>query len=125
MTIDETTIKFLNMKIERMHQEIEYWMDENSKHKNKIVEANKILIEITKNAEFQCFDENDLIPCKTPCARKYELLCEKIQELRQCLSQEPLACDKSKEPPCHLEPSTELCQKCELNSQEQTGKTKP
>lgn len=26
-----------------------------------------------------------------------------------------LKCDKSKEPPCHLEPSNELCQKCSLN----------
>jgi hypothetical protein len=32
----------------------------------------------------------------------------------QSNSQEPLACDKSKEPPCHLEPSKDLCQKCPL-----------
>jgi hypothetical protein len=28
-------------------------------------------------------------------------------------------CDKSKEPPCHLEPSIELCKKCELNKKEE------
>jgi hypothetical protein len=32
----------------------------------------------------------------------------------------PLTCDKSKEPPCHLEPSTELCKKCSLNTKENT-----
>jgi hypothetical protein len=78
MTIDETTIKFLNMKIERMHQEIEYWMGENSKHKNKIVEANKILDEIKVNGEedggtwVSWVDRNE------------------FERLRQCLSQEPM-----------------------------------
>lgn len=38
-----------------------------------------------------------------------------IAAVKKCLSQEPLLCDKSREPPCHLEPSKELCQKCELN----------
>jgi len=33
---------------------------------------------------------------------------------------EELICDKSKEPPCHLEPSTELCKKCLLDTKENT-----
>jgi chromosome segregation ATPase len=31
---------------------------------------------------------------------------------------EELTCDKSKEPPCHLEPSPKLCGKCSLNKEE-------
>ena len=34
---------------------------------------------------------------------------------------EPLACDKTREPPCHLEPSKD-CEKCELNK---TNEMKP
>ena len=45
MTIDETTIKFLNMKIERMHKEIEYHMDEENRYKKMVKDANKILDE--------------------------------------------------------------------------------
>jgi hypothetical protein len=40
-------------------------------------------------------------------------------------SDSSLTCDKSKEPPCHLEPSIELCKKCSLNSGKETGSTKP
>ena len=36
-----------------------------------------------------------------------------------------LTCNKSKEPPCHLEPSKELCQKCSLNDNQQTKKAEP
>jgi hypothetical protein len=44
--------------------------------------------------------------------------------LDSSISQEPLVCDKNKESPCHLEPSTELCQKCPLNSQEPITESK-
>jgi hypothetical protein len=30
-----------------------------------------------------------------------------------------LTCDKTKEPPCHLEPSTQLCHKCSLNTNQE------
>ncbi len=30
--------------------------------------------------------------------------------------EERLVCDKSKEPPCHLQPSDELCGQCSLNN---------
>jgi hypothetical protein len=33
-----------------------------------------------------------------------------------------LTCDKSKEPPCHLEPSIELCKKCSLNANQSSSK---
>jgi len=39
-------------------------------------------------------------------------------------SEASLTCDKSKEPPCHLEPSTELCSKCSLNNQKEIGEKK-
>lgn len=32
--------------------------------------------------------------------------------------EQKLTCDKTREPPCHLEPSPELCAKCELNNYE-------
>jgi hypothetical protein len=31
-------------------------------------------------------------------------------------NEQKLTCDKTREPPCHLEPSDELCSKCELNN---------
>jgi hypothetical protein len=37
-------------------------------------------------------------------------------KLPKYLVPESLTCDKSKEPPCHLEPSENLCSKCSLNS---------
>jgi hypothetical protein len=46
----------------------------------------------------------DLIPLF--CPLEIALNSKKLTEL---------VCDKSKEPPCHLEPSKELCQKCLLN----------
>ena len=34
---------------------------------------------------------------------------------KQLIANQPIKCDKSREPPCHLEPSEELCSKCPLS----------
>lgn len=50
-----------------------------------------------------------------PCREAHLIISFKEVEKALSVSQEPLLCDKSREPPCHLEPSKKLCQKCELN----------
>jgi hypothetical protein len=53
--------------------------------------------------------------------QKWELgLIPKDSRVILLIPRKELICDKSKEPPCHLEPSTELCKKCPLDTKENT-----
>jgi regulator of replication initiation timing len=45
--LDKITIEFLNRKIERMHKEIEYYIDENSKIKNENIDCIEMLDRVT------------------------------------------------------------------------------
>lgn len=78
--------------------------------KKKIEAANKKLAEFPK---CECFDHVSLQFAENkPRLKKW------LEEMNALLfpRKEPLTCDKTKEPPCHLEPSAELCGKCELNN---------
>jgi hypothetical protein len=46
--------------------------------------------------------------------------CPELKEQTERKEEAKLTCDKSKEPPCHLEPSIELCKKCLLDTKENT-----
>jgi hypothetical protein len=45
--LDKITIEFLNNKVERMHKEIEYYIDENSKIKNENIDCIEMLDRVT------------------------------------------------------------------------------
>lgn len=44
-----------------------------------------------------------------------KLLAKVNDVINESCQSEALICDKTKEPPCHLEPSEKLCGKCSLN----------
>lgn len=45
----------------------------------------QLVEKIADNSQFQCFDENGLVPCKAPCAREMERFFQLFQELRNLL----------------------------------------
>lgn len=53
--------------------------------RGKIGNVALVLSEIEKLPEYQGFVENNLIPCKAPCARQYEELCKLVVQLKACL----------------------------------------
>jgi hypothetical protein len=59
--------------------------EENKQLEAMVEAANKILVEIMQNSEYQCFYENGLIPCQAQCARKYEEFCKYITDLKGVL----------------------------------------
>jgi ribonucleotide monophosphatase NagD (HAD superfamily) len=81
---DYVTLK----EAQKLQQALVYQHKEVGKLALQIAEANKIVAKIITNPEFQCFNNNGLIPCKASCARYYEVLCKSIQDLCVVLAEE-------------------------------------
>jgi len=86
-------------------------------YKAKIEAANKILTEF----DVELFNTGET---KADGTVYYNFNIDKtFKQLKEALliprkEESKLTCDKAKEPPCHLEPSTELCGKCPLDKEE-------
>lgn len=106
--LETKAVEEANQRIELLKGYVDKWYKRAIEHltEKQALEA-KIEAANKKLAEF-----NPVFTCENQ--KKW------VEEMGAFLipRKEELTCDKTKEPPCHLEPSAELCQKCPINKEE-------